>query len=586
MRDSTGTELHSNLSVPPPEESLTTKESRNIATSVESFRVFVESTLGSSREKAGSAASFESIVERYRMERLLGKGGFGEVWQAFDTQLGRSVAIKGPRTDRPVSPQHVQQFLAEAEKVKQIGGAAVVPVLEVVHCPARGTGEFLCFIVMELMAGGSLGERARQGERPTAAQSVAMVIRLADKLALIHAHGFIHRDVKPDNILFDAAGNPFFSDFGLAVSDDELLKEGQSVRGTVAYMAPEQARQQRVDRQADIYSLGVVLYQLLALPYVAQPKMALPYLANNSEEYLELLSDQRQQARALPNGVPNELAAIVEHHCLTADKTKRYRNAQDLAAALRSWQRRTIWPRRALLIAGGGLAAGAACYGAYCGLQGPGADQDQREIRSHDSEDTVQLISILARAPADDSAWKVNHPERSLDLLSAEHMLISFGKCQTESVDFEITLVHEKWKPNQAFGLFFGYIVGDEPAQRHYQALKLVKINGGDVILRAARYSYNELAPQGLHSIAQVKDVPATGLLPRYNSLRIRLNADVLQGIWFNRADLAAELVAPWTKSELGSYGVSSGQFGVYSYDGPCTWINPSLNGKLVLLQK
>ena len=586
MRDSAGTEYQRDLNGPSVEEPLTTHPSNILATSVESFSVAVESTVGSAKRKAGSSQGFDSeIVDRYRLEAFLGKGGFGEVWKAFDTRSGKYVAIKGPRTDRPISPLHVQQFLAEAEKAQQIGGGAVVPVLEVVYSPARQTGEFLCFIVMEMMTGGSLGERARKGERPTEAESVALVIRLADKLAQIHGHGFIHRDVKPDNILFDAAGKPYFSDFGLAVSDDEQLKEDQCVRGTVAYMAPEQARQQRVDRQADIYSLGVVLYQLLALPYVAQPKLALPYLANNSEEYLELLSDQRQQARALPDGVPNELAEIVEHRCLTADKTQRFRNAQDLARALRNWQRRKTWPRRVALIAGCGLAAAVVGYGGYRGWFA--ADENPQRSPADppvEIENAVQLVNVLS--PADDQGWKVDDKGRALELQSGEIMMVAFGKHQNEPTDWEITLVHEKWERNESFGLFFGLGHADKPALHSYQALTLTKMHGGDVVIRAGRHEYQELAPQGLHPASQVNHIPATGLLPRYNSLRIRLVAGVLQGIWFNRVDLFAELVDPWIKSKLGAHGQSIGQFGVYSYDGPCTWIKPVLNGKSVLLLK
>lgn len=578
MRDSTGTELHSELSVASAEGPLSTQLSHNLATSVESFRVSVESTAGSAKGKAGSSSSsFDSaIVERYRLEKLLGKGGFGEVWKAFDTQTGKYVAIKGPRTDRPISSLHVQQFLAEAEKARQIGSGAVVPVLEVVSCPARQTGEFLCFIVMELMAGGSLGERARKGDRPTTQQAVALVIRLADKLAQIHGHGFIHRDVKPDNILFDAAGNPYFSDFGLAVTDDEQLKEGQCVRGTVAYMAPEQARQQRVDRQADIYSLGVVLYQLLALPYVAQPKLALPFLANNSEEYLELLSDQRQQARALPEGVPSELASIVEHHCLTADKTQRYRNAQDLSRSLRQWLRRHTWPRRAALIAGCGLATAVAGY-AVAGYAG---------YPTYEMEDQVTVSDQLGNLPLESQAWSIADDRTTLNVETAEIVLIALGTHQHDATEYEVTVTPEHWEGE--FGVYFGHTQAREQLNNFYQALKLIRKSSVAVSLDTCGTEYQKAAPHGVHGTLGVHVAPGPPLAihPKTNRIRVSLEAGKLAGVWINEIDLAERIVAPWLKSSLGEFGRSVGHFGLLCSGGPCRFTKPMLNGKPILLNQ
>ncbi len=284
-------------------------------------------------------AAAKQLVERYRLVDLIGRGGFGEVWKAYDNVRKEYVAIKGPRSDHSLTAGLVRSFLREAEKAMQLADSQVVPVREVVESPTQRQGELICFIVMKLMDGGSLAGRLTGDERPSVRQSVRWIAELADTLAEIHAHGYIHRDIKPDNILFDENDRPCFSDFGLAASASEQLGEARRVMGTVTYMAPEQARKQHVDRQADIYSLGVVLYQLLALPHVRERRLALPYLARDSEEYFEALGDPNQHPRTLPQQVPQALADIVEDHCVCDDKTRRYRLATDLSRDLRAWLR-------------------------------------------------------------------------------------------------------------------------------------------------------------------------------------------------------------------------------------------------------
>jgi len=300
-------------------------------------------------DSAHNDTATKQLAERYRMVELIGRGGFGEVWKAYDCVRKEFVAIKGPRPDRNITADLAQSFLKEAEKAMQLASSRVVPVREVVERPTQQQGEFICFIVMNLMDGGSLAERLTDDDRPSAQQSALWVAELADTLAEIHAHGYIHRDIKPDNILFDENDRPYFSDFGLAASASEQLGEARRVMGTLTYMAPEQARKQHVDRKADIYSLGVVLYQLLALPHVRERRLALPYLAKDSGEYFEALGDPNQHARTLPQQVPQALADIVENHCVCDDKTRRYRTATDLSHDLRTWLRASSKKYRRLI---------------------------------------------------------------------------------------------------------------------------------------------------------------------------------------------------------------------------------------------
>ena len=171
---------------------------------------------------------------RYRLERELGEGSFGQVWRAFDPLLNRAVAIKLPREDRTWTPAEIDQFLAEGRKIARLEHPNILPVYDVNY--TGGT----CYLVCKLVAGGDLKSMLTRGVSPPDAARLAAAV--ADALHFAHLRGFVHRDIKPANILVDADGHPYLTDFGLAATEDDLLAEGAGVRGTLAYMAPEQAR--------------------------------------------------------------------------------------------------------------------------------------------------------------------------------------------------------------------------------------------------------------------------------------------------------------------------------------------------------
>lgn len=300
----------------------------------DSFQMSMDSTM-SHATSCGEAPSGsihpsdgKPELERYRLLEQLGQGGFGQVWRAFDDESNRYVAIKGPRADRGVTPARVASFLAEAQRVREINVHGVVKVLDVVQTPETPTSASLCFIVMELMDGGSLADRlgAGIGRR----QAVRWVASLSETLAELHRHDVVHRDIKPENILFDKRGRLYLSDFGLAATEAEQLAEQPGVLGTVAYMAPEQARGTHVDRRADIYSLGVVLYRMIS-------GNKLPYLANSREEFLRQLLDENIAPRAIPDTVPSRLARVCER-CIHKQASQRYRTAAELGRELRFWR--------------------------------------------------------------------------------------------------------------------------------------------------------------------------------------------------------------------------------------------------------
>jgi eukaryotic-like serine/threonine-protein kinase len=259
---------------------------------------------------------------RYQVTHLIARGGMAIVYRAQDILLNRPVAIKTLYEELSADPQFVEGFRREAQAAANLSHPNIVPVFD------WGEHEGTYFIVMELVDGTSLADMLRGGRTLTASHSATLMTQVAAALGYAHRNGVVHRDVKPGNILIASDGQVKVTDFGIAQAmsvEDQLAEEG-SVMGTATYFSPEQAEGAPVDGRSDIYSLGVVLYEMLAgrPPFIGDSPVA--------------VSSQHVHGTVPPpsefnSTIPPELQAIVME-ALAKSPDQRYQSAEDLRSDL------------------------------------------------------------------------------------------------------------------------------------------------------------------------------------------------------------------------------------------------------------
>jgi len=272
----------------------------------------------------GGRAFHEPVPKRlgrYELQEPLGAGGFGQVWKAYDTELHRHVAIKVPRTDRGDFPSKIDRFLEEARRVAQLRHPGIVSVFDVGH------QDTWCYMVSDLIDGESLQTRIHRQKVPWT-EAARIAADVADALQYAHDQGFIHRDVKPANILLDNAGKVYLADFGIAATEQELTTSGSSPSGTLAYMAPEQIQGGPLDGRADVYGLGVALYELLTGTRPFEQKEPV-------ELRQAVVSTAPEPPVRLDRTIPAELSEVCAK-ALAKEPKRRFGDAKQFAEALRA----------------------------------------------------------------------------------------------------------------------------------------------------------------------------------------------------------------------------------------------------------
>ena len=263
------------------------------------------------------------LGERYRIIDTLGEGGMANVYLAEDIILQRKVAVKILRLDLQNEPQTQARFQREALATSELSHPNIVSVLDV------GMDHGLPYMVMEYVDGPDLKEYIRENSPLDLREVIRIMDQILSAVALAHKHNMIHRDVKPQNILMDKRGNIKIADFGIAVAlNQSSITQTNSVMGSVHYMSPEQTRGGLVTKQSDIYSLGIILYELITgtVPFNGDTPVSIAL-----KHAQEPIPSIRKKDKSVPQALENVVLKAT-----AKDPRDRYDSAQAMKADLDS----------------------------------------------------------------------------------------------------------------------------------------------------------------------------------------------------------------------------------------------------------
>ncbi len=268
------------------------------------------------------------INDRYRIERRIGRGGMADVFLARDQLLARDVAVKVLFPEFAVDPKFVERFRREAQSAAGLTHPNIVNVYD------WGRFETTYFIAMEYVEGRTLSDICRNGRQIDPGQAAEIASEVAGALGFAHEAGLAHRDIKPANILIGSNGTVKVADFGIAramnAPVEQNLTQTGSVMGTASYFSPEQAQGGQPDPRSDLYSLGIVIYEMLAgsTPFAGENAVAIAY---------KQVHDTPSPLTEINKAVPRPLEAIVEH-LMAKSPSDRYQTAGELRDDLKRFR--------------------------------------------------------------------------------------------------------------------------------------------------------------------------------------------------------------------------------------------------------
>ncbi len=335
----------------------------------------------------------EMVDERYRLDRKIGSGGMADVWLADDTELDRKVAIKILHDRFAQDSEFVQRFQREAQAAAGLQHPNVVGIFD------RGSFDGTYFIAMEYVDGPSLKDLVKGGMAPKDAIDFTRQILNAARFA--HRKGIVHRDLKPQNVLIDDEGRARVADFGIArAGENSDITATGSVMGTAQYISPEQAQGKPTTPRSDIYSIGVVLYEMLTgrVPFEGESAVAVA---------LKQVSEAPRRPSAINPNVPPALDAVVMR-ALAKDPDARFKDADAFLKALDAAEKAPDAPR----------AEDTAAYAAVSpeGVAAiPGEEEPYDEEAEWERERRRRrwrwiIVALLAAAVAGLVAWALTRP--------------------------------------------------------------------------------------------------------------------------------------------------------------------------------
>jgi eukaryotic-like serine/threonine-protein kinase len=235
------------------------------------------------KQPTGGASSRPRVGGRYELSGLLGRGGMAEVREGHDLRLGRRVAVKRLRSDLASDSTFQARFRREAQSAASLNHPSIVAVYDTgEEEPADGSGTIIPYIVMEYVEGRTLRDILREGRKILPERALEITADVLSALDYSHRAGIVHRDIKPANVMLTPAGEVKVMDFGIAralADSSSTMTQTAAVVGTAQYLSPEQARGEQVDARSDLYSTGVLLFELLTgrPPFVGDSPVAVAY---------------------------------------------------------------------------------------------------------------------------------------------------------------------------------------------------------------------------------------------------------------------------------------------------------------------